>query len=313
MSIKDGVTLLIVFGVGGYGFYGSVTGTGPFGWLNYAQQAVFGSYSVNVSILLALGVVGVLAVLARVAWESVFGSRDKDEQGIGSRILFGPKAAPATAPASQGRTLLQAAIIVVAATWTIGFALYWWYASEQREDASAQYEPLDLSGGAPLTRPRGSHIALRGGVPLDTVLIHRTGSGGSATEDYQLVPIARRGWVRGQPVVFVVKIKGDWELDPSPTPSALGNQGTARILMARIDGPVPVHAAQEFSKIGVRLDEPNYLLRPVKTRDGKVIMESVEEAFVFFLAACGILTAMTCAIMGGAWWIARAKAARGSS
>lgn len=312
MSRKDAVTLLIVFGVAGYGFYGGVTGTGPVGWLNYAQQAIFGAYSVKVSVLLALVLAGVLAVLASFAWDRVSGSRS-DEQSVGSRILFGPKATPATTPASQGRVLVQAAIIFIVATWTIGFAIYWWYATEQREDASAQYEPIDLSDGALTHQPQGSHIALRGGVPLNAALVHRTGSGGSTREDYQLVPIASRGWVKGQAVAFVVKIKDRWELqEPIPRPAAQGNLATTGVLMARIDGPVPGPVALEFKKIGVPLGEPNYLLHPVTTRDGKVIAESIEDVFMFFLGFCGLVTAVICAIMAGSW-IILAKAARKGS
>jgi len=347
MSRKDVIFLLFVVGAGGYGIYGSMTGTGLGGWLNYAQQAIFGEYSTKLSVVLAVGLVGVLAVIAEFAWNRVSGSQDGFEQSIAYRLLFGAMATratppasqgPATTPASQGRVLLQTAIIFVVATWTIGFAIYWWYAAEQREDASAQYEPVDLSDGAPMHRPQGSHITLRGGVPLNAALVHETGSGGSTREDYQLVPIASRDWVKGQAVTFVVKIKDRSELqDPIPTrpsaqlpppihrrevselqypiptrPSVHGNQATTGALMARIDGPVPGPVALEFKKIGVPLGEPNYLLRPVKTRDGKVIKESIDDAFMFFLAFCGLVSAVVCAIMGGAW-IIRAKAARKGS
>ena len=323
MSRKDVIFLLFVVGAGGYGIYGSMTGTGLGGWLNYAQQAIFGEYSTKLSVVLAVGLVGVLAVIAEFAWNRVSGSQDGFEQSIAYRLLFGAMATratppasqgPATTPASQGRVLLQTAIIFVVATWTIGFAIYWWYAAEQREDASAQYEPVDLSDGAPMHRPQGSHITLRGGVPLNAALVHETGSGGSTREDYQLVPIASRDWVKGQAVTFVVKIKDRSELqDPIPTrPSAQGNRATTGVLMARIDGPVPGPVALEFKKIGVPLGEPNYLLRPVKTRDGKVIKESIDDAFMFFLAFCGLVSAVVCAIMGGAW-IIRAKAARKGS
>ncbi len=323
MSGRDVVFLLIVVGAGGYGFYGSMTETGLGGWLNYVQQAIFGEYLVKASVILAVGLVGVLAVLAEFAWNRVSGSRNGFEQSIAYRFLFGARAPAATPPApqrpantpvSQGRMLLQTTAILVVATWTIGFAIYWWYETEQREDASAQYDPIDLSDGAPMHRPPGSHIALRGGVPLDIALVHQTGTRDSAREDYQLVPIASRGWVKGQPVAFVVKTKDRSELqDLIPRPSARGNQATTGILMARIDGPVPGPVTLEFKKIGVPLGDPNYLLRPVKTRDGKVVTESIEDAFMFFLAFCGIISAVTCAITGGAWIMIRAKATRTGS
>lgn len=311
MSGKDVVTLLIVFGGGGYAVYGSETGTGLGGWLNYAQQAIFGVYDVSLSLILFLGLVGALAAIAIFAWDKVSGSRDGGEQNVGSRILFGPKTTSATPPASQqGRALLQGAIICVVATWTIGFAIYWRYASEQREDASAQYEPIDLSDGAPIHQPRGSHIALQGSVPLSTALSvkrsHKTGYGYRASRaDYQLVPlgpIASHGLVKGQAVAFVLRIEVEDSIPISPftQPAATG------VLMARIDGPVPGPVALEFERAGVPLGKPNYFLRPVKTKDGKIITESIEDAFMFYLVFSGFVTLFTA-------WLVRSKAARKGS
>lgn len=321
ISGKDAATLLIVLGVCGYGFYGSKTGTGPVSWLNYAQQAIFGSYDERGSYLLAIIAVGVLVVLVEFAWKKVSGSPDSGEQSIGSRILFGPRATPSIAPASQkpattlaaqGKVLLLTTVIMVIVTWVIGFAIYWSYAAEQREDASAQYEPIDLSDGASLHQPRGSRIALRGGFPLDAALAHTTESMGSTREDYQLVPIASSDWSEGKSVAFVLQIKDRSELEvPVPTrPSAQSDQAATGVLMARIDGPVPGPVALEFKKIGVTLDEPNYLLRPVKTRDGKVITELIEGRFMFFLVACGLLSVVFSVMTGLAWFIMRARAAR---
>ncbi len=321
MSKKDVATLLIVLGVGGYSYYGSETGTGPIGWMNYAQQAIFGSYDGRFSFLLAICFAVALVAIAEFGWKMVSGSRDSDtnEQSIASRLLFGPRAAssippvpqnPTAALASQNKVLLQSAGIVVIAIWTIGFAIYWSYAAEQREDAGAQYEQIDLSNGAPLRQPQGSHIALQGGVPLDDALAHTTESLGTTREDYQLVPIAPRTWVKGQAVVFVLKVKDRSELqDPIPTsPSAQGKPTTTNSLMARIDGPVPGPVALEFKKIGVTLGEPNYLLHLVNTSDGRVNTVSSEDAFLFYLGFCGLLSAAICAMMGMVWFM-RARAA----
>ncbi len=310
MSRRDVIFLLFVVGAGGYGFYGVMTGTGLGGWLNYAQEAIFGWSSTKVSVVLVVCLLGVLAVIAEFAWIMASGLQYSFEQSLTYRLIIGARAARNTPPASQGETLaatpapqgrvlLRTAIILIVATWTIGFAIYWWYAAEQRQDASARYELIDLSDGAPMHRPIGSHIALQGGAPINATLVHETRSGGSTRQDYQLVPIASRGWVKGQAVTFVVKVKDRSEL---PYPIRF---------MARIDGPVPGPARLEFKKIGVPLGEPNYLLRPVKTRDGKVVTESVEDAFVFFLGFCGIVSAIVCAIMGGVW--IRAKTARKGS
>src|SRR5512141_2976025 len=118
MSKKDLATLFIVLGVCGYSIYGNETGTGPVGWMNYAQQVIFGSYDGRFSFVLAIALVGVLFVLIEFMWKKVSGSPDGDEQSIGARILFGAKTTPATPPASQNpattfasqsRVLLQSA------------------------------------------------------------------------------------------------------------------------------------------------------------------------------------------------------------
>jgi len=59
--------------------------------------------------------------------------------GTQSRILSESTAASAVQTASQGRLLLLTAIICIIATWTIGFAAYWWYAAGQREDELVFY------------------------------------------------------------------------------------------------------------------------------------------------------------------------------
>jgi len=98
MSWKDVAHLLIVLGVGGYSFYGSMTGTGLGGWLNYAQQAIFGSYSWKFSVILAVGLVGILALLAEFAWNMVSGSQDGFEQSIGLPVFFSAQRRPGHAP-----------------------------------------------------------------------------------------------------------------------------------------------------------------------------------------------------------------------
>jgi len=107
MSGKDVTHLLIILGVGGYSFYGSMTGTGLGGWLNDAQLAFSETYSVQVSVLLALCLVSVLTLLAQIAWNIVSGSQDGFEQSIGYRLFFGVKTTPATPHALQGRVIPQ--------------------------------------------------------------------------------------------------------------------------------------------------------------------------------------------------------------
>jgi hypothetical protein len=105
LSWRDVAHLLIVLGVGGYSFYGSMTGTGLGGWLNNAQQAIFGSYWWKFSVILAMGLAGVLALLAEFVWNMVSGSQGDFEQSIGYRILFGPKATRPRSDAGTGHSI----------------------------------------------------------------------------------------------------------------------------------------------------------------------------------------------------------------
>ena len=109
MSGKDVAHLLILLGVGGYSFYGSMTETGLGGWLNDAQLAFSETYSVQISVLLAFCLVSVLTLLVQIAWNIVSGSQDGFEQSIGYRLFFGANATPATPPALQKRVDPQTA------------------------------------------------------------------------------------------------------------------------------------------------------------------------------------------------------------
>lgn len=300
MSKKDVAILVIVLGVGGYSYHASETGTGPIGWLDYAQRAIFGSYSETGSYLLALFLVFALAALALAVWKKVFKSRHRDKRGAGPRIPSGTRATPSAALAPRGRMVFLILIFFLAATWAIGFALYWSYATEQRKNASAQYTHIDLGDGAPVRQPLGSHIELRGGVPLDATLVHLVDKHDLDWQSNEFVPIASRGWVKGQAVTFVVKFAGRSEVPPTGA-AARDHQAITGVIVAQIDGPVPGPVALEFKKIGVPLGEPNYLLRLVEARDAKAITKAVEERFRFFLVACGLLSAIFCIFAGIQW------------
>lgn len=80
MKMSDVLTFLIIFGAIGYGAYGTFTGTGLGGWLNHAQQAIFGFYYWKLSIILILCIVGMLAAIIIFIWRKVSGSRDGGER-----------------------------------------------------------------------------------------------------------------------------------------------------------------------------------------------------------------------------------------
>jgi hypothetical protein len=101
MSGKDVVHLLIILGVGGYSFIGSMTESGLGGWMNDAQLVFFETYSVEISVLLAIGLVSVLTLLVEIVWNIVSGSKHSFEQSMSYRLLFGANAPPVKDPASQ--------------------------------------------------------------------------------------------------------------------------------------------------------------------------------------------------------------------
>ena len=109
MSGKDVVHLLIMLGVGGYSFIGSMTESGLGGWMNDAQLAFFETYSVETGVLMAIGVVSVLTLLVEIVWNIVSESTHSFEQSMSYRLLFGASAPPVKTPDSQDGVILPTA------------------------------------------------------------------------------------------------------------------------------------------------------------------------------------------------------------
>jgi hypothetical protein len=289
MKREHWVTGLIFLAALAVSVHGLITETGVVGWINHAQQSLFGAYSLKVSLLVSL--FGLLFI-GLAAWGLVARLTGGGESaGLASMAEL---SVAANRPASP-KGMVWTFGVLIAATWLIGFVVYAWLNHQQQADASATYEPLVLADGVPVPPPKSTHLALRGDLLTRHVLAHSSGSGSSQREDFQLLPLAAPGWQPGKPVSFVVKIKGPWELPGAKTwpRPARGAPVPPQDLMVRLDGDVPVPAAQQFKKMGVPLAEPSYLLHVVPSRDGRVeVKDSSAEDFRILLTICGGISAL---------------------
>lgn len=316
MKRQDVVITAIGVAAAAYVVHGLITETGLAGWLNYAQQSLFGSYSLKLTALIMIfGLMG----LGIAAWWAMAHFGGATDDGLIERALLGPQAAPEPGKAPGAKMMWIVCAGMVVATWVIGYAVYLWQAAEQREDAAARYEPVVLADGAPLPRPAGTHISLQGRVLGDRVLSHRTGSTGR--EDYHLVPVVSPGWSPGQPVAYVAKVKTFYELPGQRRPAYPRRPGQPLpppdALLARLDGAIPVPAVQEFRKMGVVLGPESKLLRVVPSNGSQpAVADSSAEDFNVFLILCGGISGLIVLSIGAVnigIWRQRRKAERAAT
>lgn len=155
MARETWVAVLVGLGAGAYCVHGLVTDTGLAGWLEYLQLAAFGSYSMKLTASALMVVVFALSLGA--GYLASFGSRGEPTEVARAPL---PVSKGSQSPSWSAISALCGAML--AATWIIGYAAYWWDSRVDREDAQARYEPIAPAAAAPLPRPTGSHVALRG-------------------------------------------------------------------------------------------------------------------------------------------------------
>jgi hypothetical protein len=279
----DRVTTIVALGTAiGLAIHGEITDRGVGGWLNYLQQSLFGSYYFEVSLLvLVVGLTAagaaVSALLTRVLGPGQRAARPRSDRH---------SSAPSPPAARRTRRWIFAAMI--AATWIVGLAFYGCHASQLRRDATASYQRLALTDDAPAPRPSGSHVALRGRWLTEQTIVHRTGD----REDFTLVPVVAPHWQPGTPVTFVAKVHSVSDLPGTRRSRAMTVSGEEdEALLARLDGAVPVAAAQLLARAGVPLTEPSYLLHVVPSLHGAATVgdTSAEDRWLLTVA-CGGMT-----------------------
>jgi hypothetical protein len=234
--------------------YAVTTETGPIGWLNYAQQSLFGAYSQKLTMLVAI-VVSVL-VLAPL-WRAIDALARR--MGIADRLPDVRTLTGADVPVTN-RGLLWACVVVIALIWAGGYVIYWWIEHQHREDAAAHYEPVELGRGSAAPTAAGPYLALRGRLLWERTVTLTTSS--SSTPEYTLVPLVVRDWRDGEPVFFVARV------DNSNRYLAERSSRSGEVILARTDGQVAVPAAQEFAKMKVAVRDATVLLRLVPSEQG---------------------------------------------
>lgn len=276
MSRSTWFSTLAGSAAGAYALHGLVTDTGAAGWINYLQQSIFGSYSMKLTVLALT--FGVLAVVA-LAWGLASIGR-RDEPAPIPAPQRPPHAAAIIAAPSTWKTFAQVFAGFTVITWAIGFGALWWNNRVDREDSAAAYEPVIASDTNPMPTAAGSHVALGGRLLRERVVEFRRGKSSSRSASYYLVPVVAPGWREGQPASFVIKVDRIESLANRISPQI--SLATSRALMVRnpaeptserwlgrVEGQVPVPAAQEFKKMGVPVAEEGRLVRWIPSADGK--------------------------------------------
>lgn len=292
MSVAGWVGIGTAVLASGYAIHGMVTDTGAAGWINYAQQSVFGSYSLKMTAVVLMMAVALLAAGAVMAAAAL--GLDRQAGGSEPRPV---NVKPIVDKPLGWSGWLKFCAVCVALTWIIGYAIYAWNTRTGDEDRAASYERIALTDPARLPVAGGKHVALLGEPLAAHYLSHRRKSS-SSTPDYHLVPIIAPGWKEGQSVGYVLQTSHLPALGPAfggvrrfvrpgaPPPAP-------EPILGRIEGEVPVTAAKAFEKAGVPLAPQAKLVRWIPSREGAPdLPDSSEQDRWIFLGLCGAISAV---------------------
>lgn len=126
-SLNAATVALAGYCIGGLG-----DGSGPAGWINQAQTALFGSSSMRFTAVVLLFAIAMLYGIGATFVPT--GGRSRSP--FANRLLFGPSRRRAPRGRSA-RSLAAACAALVAAAWAIGYGVWWWTATERRDAAGA--------------------------------------------------------------------------------------------------------------------------------------------------------------------------------
>jgi hypothetical protein len=282
-----------------YGFYAAFTEAWPIGWINLAQQSVFGAYSIKGSFLIFICGALLLAALLADVFARVTAHRTSATYQPGTPLPMRAKLG------SQAKLLLQVGIGFVAVLWIGGFVASAWFDQRQSADNSAVYRALSLDDGADFTAAEGDHLAVRGNVLTDRTVAHRTGSGSSGRDEYWLLPLVPSNWRAGQPVRLIVKVDYVAQL----TGLAAGASVERQPLLARVGTALPVTAVSQFDKIGVLLAPGHRVLHVIASSDGKPIRQPTDY-FQRMIWICGVGTVLMLVLFASSAWVVHRRERR---
>lgn len=237
----------------GFSAYAAFGETGPIGWINAGQVAVFGSYSPKISafVLMAVVALPVVVIWAMVAPASLQGNAQKLGTAIDTPVR----------PYLTIKSVLAGWVVFVAVVWAAAYGYAAWQQHTQSSGASAAYAPLELVPGMKDAAAGHDHLAVRGRLLGDHVVARKKGSSGS--EATMLVPVVERGWREGDPVHFVVRLGADGD---STLRSVM--QRPSESLLVRTDGSVPTLARQVFDRMRAPLADDAVALVLVAAQGG---------------------------------------------
>jgi hypothetical protein len=256
--------------------YAVVAETGPIGWINYAQQSVFGSYSQKLTMLIAI--VASVVVLAPLWWGiDALGRR----LGVPD-VLPGPARLAEPARPPSGKAFLLSSFVAIPLIWIGGYAIWWYQQHEHQQDGAATYEPLRLVRGAPPTAASGAYLAVSGRLLWERTVSLTKGS--SQTVEYTLVPLVAEGWRDRDLVPYVVRV------DNRNRYLAERATRNREVVLGHAEGGVAVPAAQEFLKMQVPVGDATRLLRLVPSEGGApAVRDSADEDFkIYMIIAAGL-------------------------
>ena len=249
--------------------YAVVVETGPIGWINYAQQSLFGSYSQKLTMLIAI--VASVVVLAPLWWAI---------DALGRRLGV-PDVLPTARVAEPGRppsakAFLLSSLVAIPLIWIAGYAIWWTQQHEHQQDASATYEPLRLARGVAAPAASGAYLAVSGRLLWERTVSLTKGS--SRTVEYTLVPLVAEHWRDDDPVPYVVRV------DNANRTLAERATRNREAVLGHAEGAVAVPAAQEFLKMQVPVADATRQLRLVPSERGApAVRDTADEDFQIYV------------------------------